>query len=122
MDLSAFKLFLRPTGKFLASRYGAGGSQLISPREIEGRRVSNPDIIVAIPTDEAKRYHREYRRQIREGALESVTAKDFAAYLEAHKKRKADAAKERAKAEAEAEAAEAPKASKKPKPKTGGES
>lgn len=128
MDLSAFSLFLQPTGKYLASRYGARGAQLISPVVVDGRRVSNPEIVIAVPREEERRYRREYQRQVREGALIDVGPEGYTAYIEAHQKAKADAAKAKAeaeraaaKAEADAAKAKAETKSKKSKP-AGGES
>lgn len=85
-DLSIFGLFVSPTGKGKAVRYG-------SPRQLGARRdpetgevTIKTEMVVGIPHDELVKCRRGYERQIREGALKRRTAEDFVAYLDADDK------------------------------------
>lgn len=96
-----FGAYYRPTGKGRATRYGTGG--IIGAVFDRRGRLSgiDPDVVVAIPIEQANLYRREYARMVREGALEPVTEKEYAAYMRAAAKREEAARKAAEKARAE---------------------
>lgn len=93
MDLSAFGMFVRPTGKGRATRYSASGNETIGIVIKDGTRSVDTTIICALTARECTVWRREYARQIKEGALEKVSAEDYQALLAAEKKAVAKAAK-----------------------------
>lgn len=102
MDLSAFGMFVRPTGKGRATRYSASGNETIGIVIKDGTRSVDTSIICALTIRECTVWRREYARQIKEGALEKVAAQDYLDLLEADKKAALKAQKDAAKASADA--------------------
>lgn len=84
MDLSAFAMFVRPTGKGVASRYGRGNETIGARRDPRtGEMTIDTSVVVALGHDEWARGQRGYRRQIDEGALEEVDAAAYEAFVAA---------------------------------------
>lgn len=111
-DLSMFGLFVSPTGKGKATRYGSP-LQMGAKRDPKTGEVTiKTKMVVAIPHTELLKCGRGYRRQIAEGALKERTAEDFLAYARGEEKAAAAARKD---AEAKAKkAAAAPTATTSP--------
>ena len=73
-----FGLYLSCVDGAPVARYGT--SVLIgAERDAADRTVIHyhPEVVVAIPTDEARRYAREYRRAIADGSVKERTAADW---------------------------------------------
>lgn len=82
IDVSHFALFVRPTGKGKATRYGDKYPMGYKGRDEDGKLIIDTDTPVAIPHAEFARCRRGYLRQIAEGALERLKAQDFIAFHE----------------------------------------
>jgi len=82
-----FGLFLRPTGKGLATRYAATSAGFTTigaaGTKDDGRTRVDTAIVVAIPIAEAHRFRREYKRQVREGAVKDVGVEGYRAFIKA---------------------------------------
>ena len=77
-------LFLRPTGKGLAKRYGDQKPMGSKRFDTEKRRhVIDTTVVIAITHQESYRYRREYQRQITEGCVEKVDANAYRAFIKA---------------------------------------
>lgn len=76
-----FGLFVSPTGKGKAIRYGSN-RQLGRYRAEDGSYRVDTTMVFAIPCTELIMCGQGYERQIKEGALKRCTAADYAVYLE----------------------------------------
>lgn len=78
---SAFGLFVSSVEGQPVSRFGGGGVMIGASRDLSDRKLVHysPDVIVAIPHEEARKYAREYRRAISDGSLRERTAAEWAA-------------------------------------------
>ena len=101
-----FGAFYRPTGKGHATRYGSGG--IIGAVYDKKGRMSgiDTDVVIALPHATERRFRREYRRMVKEGALEAVGVVDYAEFMRRHEEAATAAAKA---AKAAAQVVEAPK-------------
>ena len=83
-DVAApFGMFLRPTGKGHAQRYGDRRPMGYAGRDEEGRVIIDTGVVIAMSHEEAQRLRREYRRQIREGCCVEVDAAAYRAFVKA---------------------------------------
>ncbi len=79
-QLSQFALFVSCVEGSLVTRYGTGTFIGAERRALEPTVVDyHPDIVVAIPHDEFRKYRREYLRAVREGSLVERTEQEWRA-------------------------------------------
>lgn len=80
MSRPSFALFVSCVEGSLVTRYGTRTFIGAERRALEPQVVDfHPDIIVAIPHDEFRKYRREYLRALREGSLVERTAEAWQA-------------------------------------------
>jgi hypothetical protein len=79
--IAGTELFLRPTGRGHAQRYGDRRPMGYKGRRADGTLIIDTTFVVALPFREVYLYGREYRRQIAEGCVEQVDAAAYRAHI-----------------------------------------